>query len=108
MSVPILPGRPNHQVEQLAAVNLRLTGHGRADARFDDQVAALAQARDEGLIGGIGHSNVSLEQLRHAAHGTDVVACSGTASIAHLRENLAAEAVRLDHEALQDLDGVGA
>ncbi len=73
MSVPILPGRPNHQVEQLAAVNLRLTGHGRADARFDDQVAALAQARDEGLIGGIGLSNVSLEQLRHAAHGTDVV-----------------------------------
>ena len=52
---------------QLAAVNLRLPGDGRVDARFDDQLAAMVAARDEGLIAGAGLSNVSLEQLRHAS-----------------------------------------
>jgi pyridoxine 4-dehydrogenase len=61
------------RTDQLAAVNLRLLGDGRVDARFDDQVAALVQARDEGLIAGVGLSNVSLEQLRHAADGTEIV-----------------------------------
>jgi len=172
------------RVAQLAAVNLRLPGDGRVDARFDDQLAVMAAARDEGLIAGIGLSNVSLEQLRHAAAGTDIVCVQnlfhladrsgtpvlaeclsrgiafvpfcplgwprgrdnpvltspvvirtavrlgitpaqvalqwllqmapnvllipGTGSVAHLRENLAAENVTLDHEALRELDGVGA
>jgi pyridoxine 4-dehydrogenase len=61
------------RVGQLAAVNLRLPSPGRADARFDDQLAAMAQARDEGLIEGVGLSNVSLEQLRHAADRTEIV-----------------------------------
>jgi hypothetical protein len=49
-------------VGTLAAVNLRLPGGGRVDARFDDQLAAMAAARDEGLIAGVGLSNASLEQ----------------------------------------------
>ena len=61
------------RVDQLAAVNLRLPSPGRADARFDDQLAAMVQARDEGLIAGVGLSNVSLEQLRHAADRTEIV-----------------------------------
>jgi pyridoxine 4-dehydrogenase len=61
------------RVGQLAAVNLRLPGDGPVDARFDDQLAALVAARDEGLIAGVGLSNVSLRQLRHAAAGTDIV-----------------------------------
>ncbi len=61
------------RVGQLAAVNLRLPGGGRVDARFDDQLAAMIAARDEGLIAGVGLSNVSLEQLRHAAAGTVIV-----------------------------------
>ena len=60
------------QVSQLAAVNLRLPSPGRVDARFDDQLAAMVRARDEGLIAGVGLSNVSLEQLRHAADGTEI------------------------------------
>jgi pyridoxine 4-dehydrogenase len=171
------------RVGQLAAVNLRLPGDGRVDARFDDQLAAMVAARDEGVIAGIGLSNVTLEQLRHALAGTDIVCVQnlfhladrraaplleeclsrgiafvpfcplgwprgqdnpvltspvviqtaarlgvttaqvalqwllqlapnvllipGTASVAHLRENLAAEAVTLDDEALRELDGVG-
>ena len=170
------------RVGQLAAVNLRLPGDGRIDARFDDQLAAMVAARDEGLIAGIGLSNVSLDQLRHALAGTDIVCVQnmfhladrrdtpilqeclsrgiafvpfcplgwprgrdnpvltspvvrlttirlgitpaqvalnwllqlapnvllipGTGSVAHLRENLAAEHVTLDDEALRRLDGV--
>ena len=33
----------------------------------------MVQARDDGLIAGAGLSNVSLEQLRHALQGTDIV-----------------------------------
>jgi aryl-alcohol dehydrogenase-like predicted oxidoreductase len=61
------------RIDQLAAVNLRLPSPGRADARFDDQLAAMVQARDEGLIAGVGLSNVSIEQLRHAADRTEIV-----------------------------------
>ncbi len=172
------------RVDQLAAVNLRLPGDGSVDARFDDQLAALVAARDEGLIAGVGLSNVSLRQLLHASAGTDIVCVQnlfhladrsatpvlqeclsrgiafvpfcplgwprgeanpvlrnpvvnrtaarlgaspaqvalqwllqlapnvllipGTASLAHLRDNLAAENLKLDHEARQELDGVGA
>ena len=61
------------RVDQLAAVNLRLPSPGRAVARFDDQLAAMVRARDEGLIAGVGLSNVSLDQLRHAADRTEIV-----------------------------------
>jgi pyridoxine 4-dehydrogenase len=54
-------------------VNLRLSGDVRVGARFDDQLAAMVAARDEGLIAGVGLSNVSLEQLRHAVAGTEIV-----------------------------------
>src|SRR5258708_36023990 len=57
------------RIGQLAAVNLRLPGDGRVDARFDDQLAAMVAARDEGLTAGVGLSNVSLDQLRHAVAG---------------------------------------
>jgi pyridoxine 4-dehydrogenase len=60
------------RVDRLTAVNLRLPSPGRVDARFDDQLAAMVRARDEGLIAGVGLSNVSLEQLRHAADGTEI------------------------------------
>jgi pyridoxine 4-dehydrogenase len=172
------------RIGQLAAVNLRLPGDGRVDARFDDQLAALVAARDVGLIAGVGLSNVSLGQLRHAVAGTRIVCVQnlfhladrrdtpllqeclgrgiafvpfcplgwprgqdnpvltspvvsqvaarlaitpaqvalqwllqlapnillipGTGSVAHLEENLAAEDVALDEQALRQLDRVGA
>jgi pyridoxine 4-dehydrogenase len=75
------------RVGQLAAVNLRLRGDGRIDARFDDQLAAMVAARDEGLIGGVGLSNVGLEQLRHAVAGTDIVCVQ---NLFHLADRRAA------------------
>ncbi len=169
---------------QLAAVNLRKPGPGPVDARFDDQLAAMVAARDDGLIAGIGLSNISLEQLQHAADRTEIVCVQnlfhladrsstlileeclrreiafvpfcplgwprgrgnpvltspvvhqvagrlgvtapqvarawllqlapnvllipGTGSIAHLHDNLAAEAITLDDEALGALAEIGA
>lgn len=59
-------------VEQLAAVNLRLGDDATVDPRFDDQLGAMIQAQDEGLIGGIGLSNVTLDHLLHALESTPV------------------------------------
>jgi aryl-alcohol dehydrogenase-like predicted oxidoreductase len=61
-------------VEQVDVVNLRLleaTPGGRptpADQRvdLDSQLAEMAALRDEGKIGGIGLSSVTLDHLRHA------------------------------------------
>jgi aryl-alcohol dehydrogenase-like predicted oxidoreductase len=58
-------------VQQVGVVNLRLhsdpneEGHG-GEVDFDSQLAEMVALRDEGKIGAIGLSNVSLDQLRHA------------------------------------------
>ena len=52
-------------VEQLAAVNLRVMDQmrGYTPPPFEDQLAEMVAMRDEGLIGGIGVSNVDADQL---------------------------------------------
>jgi pyridoxine 4-dehydrogenase len=60
-------------VERLTAVNLRVMDDALPDARFADQLGALVAARDEGLIGGIGLSNVSREHLKRALEITEIV-----------------------------------
>jgi pyridoxine 4-dehydrogenase len=60
-------------VERLTAVNLRVMDDALPDARFADQLGALVAARDEGLIGGIGLSNVSREHLKRALDITEIV-----------------------------------
>jgi aryl-alcohol dehydrogenase-like predicted oxidoreductase len=57
---------------QLAAVNLRLMDDSPLDQRFDDQLAAMIQARDDGLIGGVGLSNITREHLLRALEHTPV------------------------------------
>ena len=59
---------------RLAAVNLRMIDPAEAPGvRFDAELAALIRARDEGLIDGVGLSNVSREQLLRAVDQTDIV-----------------------------------
>jgi pyridoxine 4-dehydrogenase len=41
-------------------------------AAFDEQLDAMVAMRDEGMIGGIGLSNVSLEQLEHGLARTEI------------------------------------
>jgi aryl-alcohol dehydrogenase-like predicted oxidoreductase len=53
-------------VDRLAAVNLRMMDDTGPDSRFDAQLDAMARARDDGLIGGIGLSNVTRRHLLHA------------------------------------------
>src|SRR2546430_99914 len=60
------------EVEQIDVVNLRLldadheAGSGSEHVALESQLAEMVALRDEGKIGGIGISNVSIEQLRQA------------------------------------------
>jgi aryl-alcohol dehydrogenase-like predicted oxidoreductase len=60
-------------VERLEAVNLRRLGGPDPDVPFDEQLDAMVAVRDEGMIGGIGLSNVSVDELRHALTRTPIV-----------------------------------
>ena len=67
-------------VDHLAAVNLRVMDAeadpnqpGRVNPElFDRQLSAMIEARDEGLIAGIGLSNITLEHLQIALDRTDI------------------------------------
>lgn len=67
--------------EKLAAVNLRVHAENsdpNAPAAldrelFDRQLDAMIKARDEGLIGGIGLSSISIEHLQIALDRTEIV-----------------------------------
>src|SRR5580704_16815238 len=72
-------GRDARQLRQGIEDNLRSLRVG--------QLAALVRARDEGLIAGVGLSNVSLDQLRHAAERTEI-AC--VQNLFHLADRSAA------------------
>ena len=60
-------------VERLAAVNLRLLDDAPVDDRFVDQLGALVAARDDGLIAGVGISNVTHGHLLQAIEVTEIV-----------------------------------
>ena len=68
-------------VEQLAAVNLRVMGD-EPDQRFDDRLAAMIQAREDGLIGGVGLSNVTVERLRRALERTPIACVQNSLNLA--------------------------
>lgn len=57
-------------VDRLDAVNLRLMD---GEGAFDEQLDAMIALRDEGLIAGIGLSNVTRDQLVHAVQRTEIV-----------------------------------
>ena len=60
-------------VGRLAAVNLRVMEGAVPDQRFEDQLAAMVQAREDGLISGVGLSSITLDHLLHALERTDIV-----------------------------------
>lgn len=69
-------------VDHLAAVNLRLMDEARPSQRFDDQLTAMVKARDNGLIGGIGLSNITREHLLHALAITDIACVQNPMNLA--------------------------
>src|SRR5262249_51072960 len=59
-------------VNTLPVVNLRLIGGSEPNAFFDDQLAAMVAARDDGSIRAIGLSNITAAHLLHALEVTDI------------------------------------
>ncbi|QNI06092.1 oxidoreductase [Mycobacterium kubicae] len=59
-------------VDQLAAVNLRLMDSEGPGQHFDELLSVMITARDEGLIGAIGLSEVTREHLLHALNQTEI------------------------------------
>ena len=72
-------------LERLAAVNLRLMDGSAPGDRFDAQLDALVGAHDEGLIDGIGLSNISTEHLRRAVGQTPIVCVQNLFNLADQR-----------------------
>jgi pyridoxine 4-dehydrogenase len=70
-------------VEQLTAVNLRVMDKAVPDQRFIDQLGALVAARDEGLIAGIGISNVTHRHLLRALEIADIVCVQNAYNLAN-------------------------
>jgi pyridoxine 4-dehydrogenase len=63
------------ELDRIDVVNLRLIEPGARAVQgvsFDDQLAAMIELRDEGLIGAIGLSNVDLEQFERALERTEI------------------------------------
>jgi pyridoxine 4-dehydrogenase len=69
-------------VDHLAAVNLRLMDDAKPDQQFDDQLAAMVKAREDGLIGGVGLSNVTRDHLLHALARTDIACVQNPMNLA--------------------------
>lgn len=65
---------------QIPIVNLRR--HPEAKVPFVDQLQAMIAMREEGLIGQVGLSNVSLEEYRAARAQTDVACVQNAYSLA--------------------------
>jgi pyridoxine 4-dehydrogenase len=70
-------------VDQLAVVNLRLMDSEGPDQLFDDQLSVMIAARDEGLIGGIGLSEVKVEHLLHALQRTEIACVQNAFNLVH-------------------------
>jgi pyridoxine 4-dehydrogenase len=73
-------------VSRLAAVNLRIMVPAETPGtRFDAQLATLIKAREEGLIGGVGLSNVSREHLLRAVDQTGIACVQNLFNLADQR-----------------------
>ena len=70
-------------VEQLAVVNLRVFESDGPDPEFDDQLSAMIEAREQGLIGGIGLSNVTRGHLLHAVERTEIACVQNAFNLVH-------------------------
>src|ERR1700722_1626524 len=58
--------------DRIGIVNLRLMRRSGPDSFFDDQLAVMMAARDDGLIRAVGLSNVTRDHLVHALKFTEI------------------------------------
>jgi pyridoxine 4-dehydrogenase len=81
-------------LEQIPVVNLRR--HPESDVSLSDQLDAMEGLRQEGLIGGIGLSNVDLEQYRAAQSLIDIACVQNSYNLADSSGEDVFEACRSD------------
>jgi pyridoxine 4-dehydrogenase len=81
-------------LDQVPVVNLRR--HPDSDAAFAEQLDAMMQLCDEGLVGSIGLSNVSLDEYRFAAALTPVVCVQNAYNLADRSDQPVFDACRAD------------
>jgi pyridoxine 4-dehydrogenase len=67
-------------LDQVPVVNLRR--HPGGDVSFDEQLGAMVAMADEGLIGGVGLSTVTLDEYRQGAAATPVACVQNAYSVA--------------------------
>src|SRR3984957_12015207 len=70
LRVGVEANRASLGLDQIPVVNLRRIPD--ADVRLEDQLGAMVAMRDEGLIGGIGLSNVTLDDYLAARAQTEI------------------------------------
>jgi pyridoxine 4-dehydrogenase len=70
---------------RLTVVNLRLVDGAPPGQYFDDQLAAMVAAREDGLIGGIGLSNITPGHLRRALAITGIACVQNLLNLAGRR-----------------------
>src|SRR5436190_1972887 len=71
------------RVDQIPIVNLRLSRQGPPDVFFEEQLAAMIAARDDGLIAAVGLSNITVAHLHYARRLTDVACVQNAYNIAN-------------------------
>jgi pyridoxine 4-dehydrogenase len=82
------------ELDQVPVVNLRrLPG---SDVPFDEQISAMEALRDEGLIGGVGLSNITLEEYRAARSQVDVACVQNAYNLADRSDRSLLDACRSD------------
>ena len=82
------------ELDQVPVVNLRR--HPDSDVPFAEQLEAMVGLRDEGLIGGIGLSNVGLEEYRFASSRTEVACVQNAYNLADRSDQHVFDACRTD------------
>lgn len=68
------------RIDRVPVVNLRR--HPDADVPLDEQVGAMVAMRDEGIVGAVGLSNVTLDEYRQAERQTDVACVQNAYNLA--------------------------
>ena len=81
-------------LDQVPVVNLRR--HPGVDVPFEDQVAAMVALREEGLIGAIGLSTVTLDEYRQARALAAVACVQNAYSVADRSDQAVFDACRDD------------
>ena len=81
-------------LDQVPVVNLRRLPGG--EVPFDEQLALMVSLRDEGLIGGIGLSTVSLDEYRRGTESTEIACVQNAYSVADRSDQAVFDACTAD------------